>query len=239
MGSTMAEVTDQIVFLLKATKSEYVEDTMKKRRFCFSQPTVFSKWENNEAAQYDRWDSHSAYEATHLVVAPIISEENGIPQYGPVQKLADRAIIHEQDSFIKQSFICCFRYIKLNEVEFCDKGVNLSLGTVADRIIKEFGYDSFVLIEFNEFIRRIKEKGILFIGAVVYKDLLNDYEFPVPEQLKSIVEQFYRKDTKYEWQQEYRIVIPPLKGYTDTKRFIEIGSIEDIAISGKIADIRD
>ena len=84
---------DQIIFLLKSMKKQYVEDTMHKGLFCFNHPTLFSQWEDANAAQYDRWEAQSAFEATYLVAAPIIGEKNGMPIYGQGKKIADKAAI--------------------------------------------------------------------------------------------------------------------------------------------------
>lgn len=236
---TMSEPQNEnkIIFLLKSMKSEYVEDTLKKGRFCFNHPAIFNKWEKTVSAQYDRWDAHSSYKATNLVYAPIIGEQNGTPIYGKVMPLADKAIIHEQSKIVKHSPICCFRMVEENEAILTKSGtIHYSLGETADRIINEFGHDSFVLILAVPFLERMLEKYRNSIcGPIVYKNTLNDYDFQVPEQFKDRVEQLLRKDEQYSWQKEYRIVLPPTK---NSPVFAELGSIEDIAISGKIADLR-
>lgn len=38
-----------IMFLLKATKEKYVKSTLERELFCFSHPTIFSKWEDIES----------------------------------------------------------------------------------------------------------------------------------------------------------------------------------------------
>ena len=223
-----------ICFLLKATKSEYVESTMTRGRFCFNHPSVFNKWENKESAQADRWDGHSSIEAENLVIAPIIHDEPGKLEYGPVKKLADKAVLHLQYGVAKHSPVCCFRIVD-TEVSIQNSMPFISLGEVVDRIIEEFEYDSFVLIEAVPFIERMKEKGVSLFGAVVYSDILNDCDWPLSERNKEIALQLFRKDAKYEWQKEYRFVLPP----TETSPvFIELGSIEDIAISGKLTELR-
>lgn len=230
------KANNKIIFLLKTMKHEYVEETMKKGRFCFNHPTVFNKWEKVDSAQYDRWDAHSAYNADHLIFAPIIGEKDGKPVYGKIQKLADKAIIHEQSKPVKHSPICCFRYVEKHEVIIEDDGIIFSLGNTADRIIKEFGHDSFIMIQALPFLKRIRSNYQCYCGDVVYKDTLNDYDFDVPDQIKDHVEQLFRKDKSFEWQKEYRVVLTP----TDNSPvFIELGSIEDIAISGSLSLLRD
>ena len=227
---------EKIAFLLKTTKSEYIKPMTKNGRFCFTQPFVFNKWENKDSAQYDKWDSHSAYEITHLVAAPILGTVDGQPKYGKIQKVRNKGIVREQDAFVKQSFICCFRYIPTSDVS--ETGVIHSFfNGNAERIMKEFKHDAFIILPASEFIERLLKKVNLFAyGPIVYKDFLNDYRFQVPEDKRVVIEQLFRKDCKYEWQREYRFVLPPQPNNTTTNYFVEIGSIEDIAFSGKIAD---
>lgn len=217
-------------------KTKFVEDSLKKGKFCFNHPAAFNKWESKDAAQYDPWDAHSAHHATHLMYAPIVGEKDGDPIYGKMQKFADSAIVRLQTSSVKHSPICCFRMIEEHEVTSEEEYLNISLGNTADRIIKEFGHDSYLLIQASPFMERLKQHNITVLaGPVVYKDTLNDYEFQVPEQFKDVVEQLFRKDERYEWQKEFRFVLPPSQ---TSPVFIELGSIEDIAISGKIMDLK-
>lgn len=221
-------------FLLKTMKSEYVEDTMKYGRFCFNHPSIFNKWENTQAAQYDKWEAHSAFNATHLMYYPSVGEKDGYLIYGEGLNFADKAIVREQTEEAKHSPICCFRIVEENEINPIPDGIEFSLGEIADRIISEFNHDAFILIEARPFLSRLQEK-YRFAGNVVYRDTTNDYNFDVPDQYKHIVEQLFRKDKRFSWQKEYRIVLPPS---AEPKVFIEIGAIKDIAISGMISELR-
>lgn len=227
---------DKIIFLLKTMKKEYLEDTMKKGRFCFCHPSVFSQWEDTNAAQFDHWEAHSAYEAIHVVFAPIIGEkENGMPIYGPGKKIAEKGIVRTQTDFVRYSPICCFRAIDQSEVEMFKDGIYYSLGDIANRIMLEFGHDSYIIIQAVPFLERLKRAVNFTIAmAVVYEDVLNNYHFNVEEKFKEMVEQLFRKDKKYKWQKEYRIVLPPSK---ETKTIIEMGSIEDIAVCGNLKEL--
>lgn len=227
---------EPIRFLLKTMKEKHVEDTMKRGRFCFSHPSVFNKWENVDSAQYDKWDAHSAYNATHLVFAPIVGEKDGIPVYGALKKLADKAIVRIQNETVRCSPICCFRMIEEHEVKCLPGEIEFSLGNNADRIMSEFGHDAYVMVEAAPFLNRLHEKYTYFAGAVVYKNTTNDYEFSVADQYKDLVEQLYRKDERFAWQKEYRIVLPPSE---ESPFFIELGSIEDIAICGKLSNLKN
>ncbi len=226
---------DQIVFLLKSMKKQYVEDTMTKGRFCFNHPAIFSQWEDANAAQYDRWEAHSAFEAMYLVAAPIIGEKDGMPIYGQGKKIADKAIIHMQTDIVKHSPICCFRTVRKNEVDFLSDKIEYTLGQTAQKIKKEFGHDTFVLIQFRPFIERLKRVvNSFFAMEVAYCDLINNYPFKVEKKYREIAEQLFRKDIKYEWQKEYRIALQPSQ---KTPVFVELGSLEDIAVYGNLDDL--
>ena len=226
---------DQIVFLLKSMKKQYVEDTMTKGRFCFNHPAIFSQWEDANAAQYDRWEAHSAFEAMYLVAAPIIGEKDGMPIYGQGKKIADKAIIHMQTDIVKHTPICCFRTVRKTEVDFLNDKIQYTLGQTAQKIKKEFGHDTFVLIQFGPFIERLKRIVNSFIAMeVVYCDLINNNPFKAEKKYREIAEQLFRKDIKYEWQKEYRIALQPSQ---KTPVFVELGSLEDIAVSGNLDDL--
>ena len=228
---------EPIAFLLKSMKKEYVHDTMTKGRFCFNHPTVFSKWENPNSAQHDRWEAHDAYEVTNLMVAPIIEERKDKMIYGAARKLADKGTVHMQNNSVKHTPICCFRCVFQSEIELYGDTMFYSLGKVADRIMQEFGHDAYVMIQLSPFLERLKEKAEIFAcGRIVYRNLLNDYQFNVPEQYKEVIGQLFRKDEQFEWQKEYRIVLPPT---VNAPVFIELSSIEDIAFCGDIADLRN
>lgn len=230
--------TDQerIVLLLKSMKKEYIENTIKRGQFCFNHPIVFSEWDDADAAQYDRWEAHSAYSATDGMIFPIAGENNdGMPIYESGRKFFDKAIVHEQFDSVKHTPICCFRLIEKREVEFTADGFKFSLGDTATRIKQEFGHDAFIIIQALPFLQRLgKRPETVFAGNVVYEDTLNQYDFSVDEKQKPIVEQLFRKDKKYEWQKEYRVALVPSK---ESRVFIELGSIEDITVSGEIEEL--
>ena len=72
---------------------------------------------------------------------------------------------------------------------------------------------------------------------VVYLDYINDYPFlPLSSEDKEIVEQVFRKDKIFDWHKEYRIALSP----TDKSCvFRTIGSIEKMAVSGMIKDLKE
>ena len=229
----------KIPFLMKTMKAKYVEDTMKKGRFCFNHPSVFNKWESNDSAQFDRWDGFSSIIARDIMYFPIIDEnENGII-YDKGKKLSDKALFHMQSGLAKHTPICCFRIIEDEEVsiDYEAKTFSYSLGENADRIIKEFGHDSYIIIQTIPFLKRLINHYGIYKGAVTYKDVIRIGEICTDEQHQELVEQLFRKDKRFEWQKEYRIALTPPTEKNPV--FVEIGSIEDIAISGRIADLRN
>lgn len=233
---------DKILFLLKTMQHEFLDDTINKGRFCFNQPAVFSKWEDESAAQADRWEAHDSYEATHLIVAPIIGEKDGRPIYGKAKEFSNNAIIHTQSNEVKRSFICCFRAVTAKEVIVEQNRIYYSLDSIIDRIKNEFRHDAYVFIPIGAFLERFNAtKPTCMYGSVTYADVLNDVELEanVPERLRSVAEQLFRKDKRFEWQQEYRIALPPDPNVDGQKKFVEIGSIEDIASYGLLEDLRD
>lgn len=229
----------KFTYLLKSMKSEYIEDTMKKGRFCFNHPSVFNKWECNDSAQFDRWDGYSSIIGHDIMYFPIIDEnENGVV-YGEGKKLSNKALFHMQSGVAKHTPICCFRIIEDKEmsIDYKTKTFSYSLGENADRIIKEFGHDSYIIIKAAPFFVRLKKQHSFLSGGVVYKDIIKHGEIPVEERFQDLAEELFRKDEAYKWQKEFRIALrPPTK---NSPVFVEIGSIEDIAFSGNISELRE
>lgn len=223
---------DKIAFFMKTMKKEYVEDTVKYGRFCFNHPSVFNKWEDINSAQYDKWDCHTSFEANYVHFAPIINEENGNPVYGKPIKLTDKCTMHFQDSLVSHTPICCFRQIMESEIERDGNTVTFSLGEIADRIMNEFHHDSFVIINADYLYDKMREKHIAFLGSVVYKNTLIGDEFNVPDKYFDAISQLFRKDELYAWQREYRFALPPSE---TSPVFVELGSIEDYAVSGDLS----
>ena len=110
------------------------------------------------------------------------------------------------------------------------------MGETAEKIMREFGHDSYIIVCAEALIQRLREKYKVSYGSVVYKDVLNDYEFDVGAENKDVVEQLFRKDEKFKWQKEFRFTLPSTP---NSPVFVEIGSIEDIAKCGKISDLRE
>ena len=228
-----------IVFLLKTMKSEYIEDAMKKGRFCFNHPYVFNQWEQHDSAQFDQWDGFTSIMANHLVYAPVIQDDEEAYVCGEIKSLADQANLHMQTDAVKHTPICCFRMIELRDLIINEDTLTMSfsLGNIADRIINEFGHDSYLIIAAKPFLKRIeKQHSSIMWGPVVYKDILQIGEISVDEKCREIAEQLLRKDKMFEWQKEFRVaLLCPTK---ETPVFIELDSIEDIVVShGYVKDL--
>ena len=236
----------KILFLMKTMKAKHVDNTMKKGQFCFNHPSVFNRWENTYSAQSDIWDGHGSIIAENLVYAPILQDDEDAYICGEIKPLVDKANVHFQTNITKNTPVCCFRMIEENEVVFNHemRTMNFSLGKTADRIINEFGHDSYILIHRASFIERLKKQNRFISRAVTYKDIvrlgeisLTSPDVQYKEEFQELSEQLFRKDKRFEWQKEYRIALTPPTEKNPV--FVEIGSIEDIAVSGKIADLRN
>ncbi len=226
----------KIVFLLKTMNSKYLSDTVEKGRLCFCHPNVFSGWEDRKAAQYDRWEGHSAFEANYIVVAPIVSEKPGRIVYGEGKVLADEGIVRLQTDNAKKTPICCFRAVDDSELTRIAGETVYSLGNTVDRIKQEFHHDAFVLTRFDPFIDRVRKVNCFRLaGNVIYQDLLNDYPYEIDETNREIMEQLFRKDEKYAWQKEFRIILRPDE---NEKKLVDISSLSDISVYGRIDELK-
>lgn len=229
----------EFIFLLKSMKKEYVESTIKKGRFCFNHPSVFNEGENLNPAQVDKWDGHMSIKVKNLVIAHVLQDDENGYVTGEAMPLAEEAKLHIQSEVAKHTPICCFRIVEANEfsINTEERSLFYSLGDIADRIMKDFGHDSYVMIEAVPFIERIRKHHSVLRGSVVYEDTLKLGSFDIDKEFQELAEQIFRKDKAYEWQKEYRIAL--LHPTEKTPVFVELGSIEDITIAhGVIEDLR-
>ena len=229
---------DNPVFLLKSLKRKHLDSTLNMGEFCFSHPIVFNKWEDSNSAQYDRWDSHTAFRITRMVVDPVKDKETGKPDLATGKQFKVDGEMHFQSYNVSHTPVCCFRCIRRGEIEVIGNEMYYSLGETAERIEKEFCHDSFIIVPARPFLEMLANKTSGFNAMeVVYQDTLNDYPFlPLNNKHREIVEQVFRKDKKYAWQKEYRISLLPTK---ESPVFVSVGSIKEIAVYGKIRDLKE
>lgn len=236
-GKFAWHIEEDIVFLVKTLKKEYLQSTLEGKLF-FSCPDTFISTGNNLASgQQDVYDSHLSFQAYHLVVAPIIAEdENGI-RYGKGKKIADSARIHQINATSRHSPMICFRKVDESDIKVVDDCTIFALGDLVDTINLEMGHDAFILIAYPlEFHKRLNEKERFFGRSIHYGDIDEQFQKFLDEHPSEQSEMF-QKRMEYAWQKEYRIALSPRE---DTSSFtVDIGSIEDIAMGGDIELLRN
>ena len=124
------------MLLIKTMKHSHLDSTLEKGEFCFNTPSTFINGSGLASAQHDKWDSHLAFDAFHIMVAPILFEDENGPHYGPAEKLADRAKMHTISSLSKSTPLCSFREMTNEEAAFKYGALFLRLGETVDRIKK-------------------------------------------------------------------------------------------------------
>ena len=229
-------VEDQrIRFLIKTMKKKHLESTLNQGRFCFNPPTVFNNDPTLSPAQKDKWDAHLTFEASHLVFAPIIKDDEEGIEYGDVGILADKATMHIITGHAKCTPQTSFRIVEAEEVLEKNGVALIRLGEAAKRIKEEFGHDAFVLIlDYKELIRRISIVSPFFARRIHYGNINEEFQqfldstgFPQAEM--------FQKGIDYQWQKEFRIILPERE--KPERYFLEIGAITDIAFGGNIESL--
>lgn len=227
----------EIIFLIKTMKKQYLNAALKKGELCFNYPTLFNSSKTLEIAQRDEWDSHTSIVTNKLFYAPIISEEKNKITYGQIETIADQISIRLLTAKNKQTPLCSFRTV--NEEDFVKEEdvYRLYLGDTVDRIRKEFGHDSYILIfKPLAFLRRLMEVTSCYAHSVFYCDQIdNEYQEYLNNNYFEQKEMF-QKGNAYSWQKEYRVILYPQKG--NESRLVQIGSLEDIAYGGDIDDLK-
>ena len=236
-GKFAWHMENDIVFLVKTLKKEYLQSTLEGKLF-FSCPDTFISTGNNLASgQQDIYDSHLNFMAHHLVVAPIIKEdENGI-QYGKGMKIADSAYMHRINETSRHSPMICFRKVDVSDIKVVDECKIFALGNLVDRIKAEMGHDAFIIILAPlAFHKRLNEKERFFGRSIHYGEIDGQFQRFLDEH-PSEQKEMFQKRTEYAWQKEYRIALSPRE--ETSPLIVDIGSIEDIAIGGDIEMLRD
>lgn len=227
---------EDVLFLLKTLKKEYLESTLDGK-LCFCCPETFTSTTNGLlSGQQDTWDSYLSHKISHLVAAPIISGENEPIQYGTGIKLANKAYIHECNNIIQHSPFICFRKVQFSDIEHSKEYDVFKLGSLVDKIKSEMGHDAYILIHCpSKFLLQLNKIEHFFAHSIHYGEIDEAFE----EFLETYPKQqskMFQKSMEYAWQKEYRLVLSPRK---DTNKvFIQMGSIREIAFGGDLETLR-
>ena len=230
-----AQINNRIVFLMKSLKSDFLESTMNGQ-FYFSYPDTFTS-DNSDLGdgQHDRWDSHlSVQSPKEFFKAPF--GKDGRPDIDHRIVLSRNKPVHIISETSEHTPMCCFRKVEECDIEQYDSAIRFRLGNVVDRIHSEFkGHDSFILIiNWKEFLRRIEAQTTYFAQSIHYGDVDKEY-IRFYNETDMFQAEMFQKDEKYCWEKEFRIILPV---DSEKPKFINIGPICDIAISGKLESLR-
>ena len=98
-------------FLIKTMKKDYLERTLEEGRFCFNTPSAFIEGKGLASAQQDKYEAHLSFEARHIMVAPILYEDENGPCYGTAERFAECAKAHFTTEDAKHTPLCSFRFV--------------------------------------------------------------------------------------------------------------------------------
>lgn len=224
-------------FLIKTMKKKYLERTLKEGRFCFNTPSAFIEGEGLASAQQDKYEAHLSFEARHIMVAPILYENENGPCYGNAERFVDRARAHFTTEDAKHTPLCSFRFVAQSELVKKYGAYFFRLGDVVDRIREDFQHDAYIFIlEPQVFGRRIFQTEPCFSYKVHYGDINSKFDRFIT-QVGYNTAPLFQKSPSYQWQQEFRIILEPKEN--EGKHFVNIGSIEDIAFGGDLEQLRN
>lgn len=231
----LSDEDNRIVFLMKSLKSDFLESTMNGQ-FYFSYPDAFTS--NNSdlgEGQHDRWDSHLSIQSPKEFFKAPIGEDGKININHRIV-LSRGNPLHIISKTSKQTPMCCFRKVEECDIEQYGSAIRFRLGNVVDRIQSEFkDHDSFILIIYwKEFLRRLEAKTTYFSRSIHYGDVDKAY-IRFYNETDMIQAEMFQKDEKYRWEKEFRIILP---SDSEKPKFVNVGSIRDIAICGKLESLR-
>jgi len=221
-------------FLLKFLKSDWIEDLLEGQIY-FNPSYLYCMSPDYSSGQFDPYDSHMNIQLKHLCYAPIISGDNPDIKYGKGAVLAEEADVQIQANRVRYIPVSCFRIVDSDEII---DGIFKLDKPVLEKIKQEFpDYDAFVLINSpDDFERQIAEHVPIYAHKVLYGkspselseiDISNNPE----KDLEKFCLQMYNKREQYEYQKEYRIILP-FECWESGQR-IDIGSIRQICMYGK------
>jgi len=226
-----------IIFLLKTLKKEHLDDTLHNGTFCFNCPTMFNASQGLLVGQQDRYDSYETTSAIQVTLWPIVSESGGKVCYGSPQCIAKTAKVRMITETSRKTPMCCFRKVKEEDLIKLETSSILKLGNLVDRIMTEFGHDAYILVlRPRTLLERLRQNTFYFARSIHYGEKDCRYQEFLDKYPCDQVEMF-QKDNTYAWQREFRIILPA--GESSGKRFITLGSIEDIAIGGDVEQLRN
>ncbi|MBR0541843.1 MAG: hypothetical protein IJK26_06505 [Clostridia bacterium] len=232
------ELNNDVVMLLKTLKSQYLTSTLDEGNLCFNKPQVFQKSDDLAKGQADPWDSNKFFTALDLYVAPVISDTPEGTKYGKPIYIGTNIPMREISGQSKMTPVCCFR--KVDESDFKEEnGVYLfRLDEVTvERIKDEFEHDSFLLVvNPRELINRILKQTFCFARSVHYGEIDEEYQKYLDAYDFNQAEMFQKRE-EYAWQKEFRIIIRA-DNSSDLRKFMRVGSLQDIAIGGKIDQLK-
>lgn len=231
----LSDEDNRIVFLMKSLKSDFLESTMNGQ-FYFSYPEAFIS-DNSDLGdgQRDRWDSHlSVQSPEEFFIAPI--GEDGKPNIVQRMVFSRNKPVYIISETSEHTPLCCFRKVEECDIEQYGSAIRFRLGNVVDRIHSEFkGHDSFILIiNWKEFLRRIEVQTTYFARSIHYGDVDKEY-IRFYNETDMFQAEMFQKDEKYRWEKEFRIILP---ADSEKPKFVNVGSIRDIAICGKLESLR-
>lgn len=231
----LSDEDNKIVFLMKSLKNDFLESTMNGQ-FYFSYPDTFTNANSDLGeGQRDRWDSHLSVQALEeFFIAPI--GEDGKPDIKHRIILSRNKPVHIISKTSEHTPMCCFRKVEECDIEQYDNTIRFRLGDVVDMIQSEFkGHDSFILIIYwKEFLRRLEAQTTYFARSIHYGDVDKEY-IRFYNETDMLQAEMFQKDEKYRWEKEFRIILP---ADSEKPKFVNVGSIRDIAICGKLESLR-
>lgn len=231
----LSDEDNKIAFLMKSLKNDFLESTMNGQ-FYFSYPDTFTNANSDLGeGQQDRWDSHLSVQSPKEFFMVPIGEDGKLDIEHRIV-LSRNEPVHIISETSEHTPMCCFRKVEECDIEQYGSAIRFRLGNIVDRIHSEFkGHDSFILIiNWKEFLRRLEAQTTYFARSIHYGDVDEDY-IRFYNDTDMLQAEMFQKDEKYRWEKEFRIILPV---DSEKLKFVNVGSIRDIAISGKLESLQ-
>lgn len=228
---------NEIFFLIKTMEKTHLDSTLKTGRFCFNRSITFNKpTPKLRKSQQDRWDSYMTEAGVRVKITPILGEYRNKMCYGSSAEL-NNATIHIISKTAEQTPFCCFRMVTVDDLKAENQRTIFSLSDgIVKKIKSDFGHNSYILIYApSEFMRRIQKNHSIYARNIHYGEITMEFTMEM-NRLGLPQAKIFQKSEDSSWEKEYRIAL--LTPTQDEQVFIEIGSIEDIAIGGNIDELK-